>query len=106
MWPLLTIFAIAAAVGIYIFSQKKFSRLQRKMEVEMEDFQRHQQQTTTDAKAQQQVLFNSMLEGCCCWIAAGKFISPTAPSKTFSESKLKCAARLLWKFCACTNWRS
>lgn len=63
MWPLLTIFAIAAAVGIYIFSQKKFSRLQRKMEVEMEDFQRHQQQTTTDAKAQQQVLFNSMLEG-------------------------------------------
>jgi two-component system phosphate regulon sensor histidine kinase PhoR len=29
----------------------------------MEDFQRHQQQTTTDAKAQQQVLFNSMLEG-------------------------------------------
>jgi two-component system phosphate regulon sensor histidine kinase PhoR len=29
----------------------------------MEDFQRQQQQTTTDAKAQQQVLFNSMLEG-------------------------------------------
>jgi len=29
----------------------------------MEDFQRRQQQTTTDAKAQQQVLFNSMLEG-------------------------------------------
>lgn len=63
MWPLLTIFAIAAAIGVYIFSQKKLSRLQRKMQVEMEDFQRHQQQTTTDAKAQQQVLFNSMLEG-------------------------------------------
>jgi two-component system, OmpR family, phosphate regulon sensor histidine kinase PhoR len=30
---------------------------------EMEDFQRRQQQTTIDAKAQQQVLFNSMLEG-------------------------------------------
>ncbi len=29
----------------------------------MEDFQRRQQQTTVDAKAQQQVLFNSMLEG-------------------------------------------
>ena len=63
MWPLRTILPIAAAIGIYIFSQKKFSRLQRKMQVEMEDFQRHQQQTTTDAKAQQQVLFNSMLEG-------------------------------------------
>ena len=29
----------------------------------LEDFQRKQQQTTVDAKAQQQVLFNSMLEG-------------------------------------------
>ena len=30
---------------------------------DIEDFQRRQQQTTIDAKAQQQVLFNSMLEG-------------------------------------------
>jgi two-component system phosphate regulon sensor histidine kinase PhoR len=63
LWPPLTILAIAAAVGIFIFWRKKFTRLERKMQVEMEDFQRHQQQTTIDAKAQQQVLFNSMLEG-------------------------------------------
>ncbi len=63
MWPLLTILAIAAAIGIYLGWQKKFARLQRQTQVEMEDFRRHQQQTTIDAKAQQQVLFNSMLEG-------------------------------------------
>jgi two-component system phosphate regulon sensor histidine kinase PhoR len=63
MWAFLTIVAFAIAIGIYLFWQKKFTRLQRKMQVELEDFQRHQQQTTTDAKAQQQVLFNSMLEG-------------------------------------------
>ncbi|HTR43896.1 MAG TPA: ATP-binding protein [Pseudomonadales bacterium] len=63
MWPVLTIFAVAAAVAIYFFWHRKFVRLQRQVQVEMEDFQRHQQQTTIDAKAQQQVLFNSMLEG-------------------------------------------
>jgi two-component system phosphate regulon sensor histidine kinase PhoR len=62
-WPLLTILAIAAAVGIFMFWRKKFTRLERKMQVEMEEYQRQQQQTTIDAKAQQQVLFNSMLEG-------------------------------------------
>jgi two-component system, OmpR family, phosphate regulon sensor histidine kinase PhoR len=63
MWPLLTILAFAVAITIYFFWQRKFARFQRKMQVEMDDFQRHQQQTTVDAKAQQQVLFNSMLEG-------------------------------------------
>jgi two-component system, OmpR family, phosphate regulon sensor histidine kinase PhoR len=63
MWPSLTILAIAAAIGIYFFWKRRFTRLQRQVQGEMEDFQRHQQQTTIDAKAQQQVLFNSMLEG-------------------------------------------
>ena len=62
MW-LLTIVAVAAAIAIYFFWHRKFTRLQRQVQGEMEDFQRHQQQTTIDAKAQQQVLFNSMLEG-------------------------------------------
>src|SRR5580658_1365125 len=60
---ILALLAIVAAVGIYFFWRRKFTRLQRQMKVELEDFQRHQQQTTIDAKAQQQVLFNSMLEG-------------------------------------------
>lgn len=63
MWPLLTILAIASAIAIYVVWQRKLTRLERRMQVEIEDYQRHQQQTTIDAKAQQQVLFNSMLEG-------------------------------------------
>lgn len=63
MWFSLTILAIAAAIGIYLFWHRKFTRLQQQVQGEIETFQRHQQQTTIDAKAQQQVLFNSMLEG-------------------------------------------
>jgi len=63
MWPVLTILAIVALVAVHFWWRGKFLRQQRQVQIEMEDFQRHQQQTTTDAKAQQQVLFNSMLEG-------------------------------------------
>jgi two-component system phosphate regulon sensor histidine kinase PhoR len=63
MWPLLTSLAIVAAVVIYGFWHRKFMRLELKAQGDMEDFQRRQQQTTIDARAQQQVLFNSMLEG-------------------------------------------
>ena len=71
----------------------------------MEDFQRRQQQTTIDAKAQQQVLFNSMLEGLLLLDRnRRKFISPTAPSKICSASRPSCAAKPSWRRCACTNW--
>ncbi len=63
MWSVLTILAIVALVTVHFWWRRKFLRQQRQVQAEMEDFQRHQQQTTTDAKAQQQVLFNSMLEG-------------------------------------------
>jgi two-component system, OmpR family, phosphate regulon sensor histidine kinase PhoR len=63
MWPYLTIFTVVVAIAVYFFWHRKFTRLQHKVQGEIEDFQRHQQQTTIDAKAQQQVLFNSMLEG-------------------------------------------
>jgi len=63
MWPVLTILAIVALGVVHFWWRGKFLRQQRQVQIEMEDFQRHQQQTTTDAKAQQQVLFNSMLEG-------------------------------------------
>jgi two-component system, OmpR family, phosphate regulon sensor histidine kinase PhoR len=63
MWPALTILALAAAAGIHFAWRQKFHRQQRQLQADMEDFQRRQQQTTVDAKAQQQVLFNSMLEG-------------------------------------------
>ena len=55
--------AVCAAVGIHFRWRRKFCQHQRLQQVEMEDFQRKQQQHTLEAKAQQQVLFNSMLEG-------------------------------------------
>ena len=63
MWPVLTILAVVALVALHFWWRVKFLRQQRRVQVEMEDVQRQQQQTTTDARAQQQVLFNSMLEG-------------------------------------------
>ncbi len=65
MWPTLLILAIAVAVaaGIHFHWRRKFRHLQRQMQADMEEFQHRQQQTASDAKAQQQVLFNSMLEG-------------------------------------------
>ncbi len=63
MWPVLTILALAAVVGVHFRWRRKFLRQQRQAQAELEDWQRRQQQTMVDAKAQQQVLFNSMLEG-------------------------------------------
>ena len=63
MWQYLTIVAVAAAVVIHFRWRAKFHHQQRLVQAETEDLQRRQLQTTTDAKAQQQVLFNSMLEG-------------------------------------------
>jgi len=63
MWPFLTILAIAAAFGIHFWWRQKFQHQQRQLQADMEDFQQREQQTAVDAKAQQQVLFNSMLEG-------------------------------------------
>ena len=63
MWPFLTILALAAAVAIHFRWRYQFLRQQQQVRAEMEELQRRHQQTTIDAKAQQQVLFNSMLEG-------------------------------------------
>jgi two-component system phosphate regulon sensor histidine kinase PhoR len=63
MWPFLTILAIAVAFGIHFWWRQKFRHQHRQLQADMEDFQRREQQTAVDAKAQQQVLFNSMLEG-------------------------------------------
>ncbi|MGA2241348.1 MAG: ATP-binding protein [Verrucomicrobiota bacterium] len=63
MWLAIAIAAVAAAVGIHLWWRHKFLHQQRQAQAEMEELQRRYQQTTIDAKAQQQVLFNSMLEG-------------------------------------------
>lgn len=63
MWLFLTMLAAAAAVGIHFFWRQKYHRYQQQVQAEVEDFQKRQKQTTQEAQAQQQVLFNSMLEG-------------------------------------------
>jgi two-component system, OmpR family, phosphate regulon sensor histidine kinase PhoR len=63
MWPFLTIVAVAAVIGIHFRWRHKFLRREWQVQAEIETLQRQHQQTTIDAKAQQQVLFNSMLEG-------------------------------------------
>ncbi len=66
MWWFLTmiaVVAVAAPVAVYGWWRWRFRRYQAMVQADQEDFQRRQQQTTLEAKAQQQVLFNSMLEG-------------------------------------------
>jgi two-component system phosphate regulon sensor histidine kinase PhoR len=63
MWFALTLILLAALIGLHFWWRQKFRRQQWRLHADMDDFQRRQQQTTIDAKAQQQVLFNSMLEG-------------------------------------------
>ena len=63
MWPFLTIIAVATAIAIHFAWRQRFLHQREQIHAEMEEGRRRQQQTTVDAQAQQQVLFNSMLEG-------------------------------------------
>src|ERR1700760_2177168 len=63
VWFALFIVAILVLIAIQFQWRKKFAAQQRQIQADLEASQRRQQQTTVDAKAQQQVLFNSMLEG-------------------------------------------
>jgi len=63
VWPAFFILTLAGAVALHFAWRKKFLGQQQQIHAEMEDARRRQQQTTIEAQAQQQVLFNSMLEG-------------------------------------------
>ena len=63
MWAALAILLLAALVFQHFRQRRLTDVRQRKHLLDLEDLQRRQQQTLTDANAQQQVLFNSMLEG-------------------------------------------
>jgi two-component system, OmpR family, phosphate regulon sensor histidine kinase PhoR len=63
VWFFLFILTLGGAVALHFAWRQKFLRQQQQVHAEMEDARRRQQQTTVDAQAQQQVLFNSMLEG-------------------------------------------
>jgi two-component system phosphate regulon sensor histidine kinase PhoR len=63
VWFFLFIVTLAALTGLHLWWRRKFIALQGQRAAEIEASQRRQQQTSVDAKAQQQVLFNSMIEG-------------------------------------------
>ena len=63
MWFLWPIVLFVALTGLHLWWRAKFNAQQDRRAAEIEAAHRKQQQTSLDAKAQQQVLFNSMLEG-------------------------------------------
>jgi len=63
MWFVFTLILLAALAGLHFWWRAKFRAVQGQRAAEIENARRHQQQTSVDAKAQQQVLFNSMIEG-------------------------------------------
>jgi two-component system phosphate regulon sensor histidine kinase PhoR len=63
MWAAFAILLLAVLGFQHYRQQRRLAAWERKHRLDLEDLQRRQQQTLTDANAQQQVLFNSMLEG-------------------------------------------
>jgi len=63
VWFTLFILALAALGTQQFLWRRKCAGLESRRAAEIEAAQRRQQQTNVDAKAQQQVLFNSMIEG-------------------------------------------
>jgi len=60
VWPLIT---LAAVTVLHFWWRAKFRAQKNAQTTELDNFQRQQKQTSVEAKAQQQVIFNSMLEG-------------------------------------------
>lgn len=63
MWFSFFILALAALVALHFWWRAKCRAQSARQRADLEQFKRKQQQVSLDAKAQQQALFNSMLEG-------------------------------------------
>jgi len=63
VWFFISIFLIVVIIALDFWWRRKLRAQSRRQVAELEEYQHKHQQTTIDAKAQQQVLFNSMLEG-------------------------------------------
>src|ERR1700722_16216808 len=91
MWFALTIILIliAGMVALHLWWRAKFNAQQGQRAAEMDVFQRRQQQTAVDAKAQQQVLFNSMLEGLLLLDRNRKIYLANRPFKSLFGLKIE-----------------
>jgi two-component system phosphate regulon sensor histidine kinase PhoR len=63
LWPVSTILLLAALAGLHFWWRAKFQRQQQQLRAEAADIEREQQEVLAQAAAQQQVLFNAMIEG-------------------------------------------
>jgi two-component system phosphate regulon sensor histidine kinase PhoR len=63
VWFFISIFLVFVIIALDFWWRRKLRAQSRRQVAELEEYQHKHQQTTIDAKAQQQVLFNSMLEG-------------------------------------------
>jgi two-component system phosphate regulon sensor histidine kinase PhoR len=63
LWPILTLFALAAAVGIHFRWRNKFIRAEQQSRAERESFQQLSRAAMERALAEQETLFDSMIEG-------------------------------------------
>jgi two-component system phosphate regulon sensor histidine kinase PhoR len=63
VWFFISIFLVVVIIALDFWWRRKLRAQSRRQVAELEEYQHKHQQTTIDAKAQQQVLFNSMLEG-------------------------------------------
>ena len=63
MWAVFAILLLFLALGVHLAWKRRFDAKTRQFNAGLLDLQRRQQQTELFAKAREQVLFNSMLEG-------------------------------------------
>jgi two-component system phosphate regulon sensor histidine kinase PhoR len=63
MWPVLTILALAALIATHLLWRRKFSLAQRDARASLDKLKDQQQQQGAQIQAQQEAIFDSMIEG-------------------------------------------
>jgi len=62
-WPLLTALSLAALAGLHLWWRSRFARARQALRGEIETLQDEQRRAALPNQTQQEVLFNSMVEG-------------------------------------------
>jgi two-component system, OmpR family, phosphate regulon sensor histidine kinase PhoR len=63
LWPILTALAVAALAGLHLWWRGRFARARQASRSEVEALQEEQRRVALQIQTQQEVLFNSMVEG-------------------------------------------
>jgi two-component system phosphate regulon sensor histidine kinase PhoR len=71
-WPVLSVVAIAAATGLHLWWRARFAESSRAARVEIDKLNQAQRQAALQLETQQEVLFNSMVEGLLLLDKAGR----------------------------------